>query len=242
MNNLSDVLICVNDLLEFSENEKFNLFENRIPKKKEYIAGYSIGHVDVKELRQVIRKLASVRNQGAGDPVITVYKSHRKVSVILGFMNWHEKTNRYDIIINTDHSKCWQRFTLCKELCQVYLFYSLGLNEEYYNLNNTFIEDLDNPIESLKLAWQSDEHLMQDDGLIYDPETFAIWMAIELMIPYSTREALARHYLLYRMHSIKMYDIAESILMPETILAEYFSSGMFARSSNLLRDMGIIKH
>lgn len=119
-----------------------------------------------------------------------------------------------EILLPKNLSTCWKRFASCKEL--VHIILRDGRESESKN------DDGENNTSSLqdKLVSISGDfgNLKKEDDL--DEERYALYLAVEIMLPWSMRDAL---------HKMKddgntHYKIADKFKVPEDVIDLYFNT------------------
>jgi Zn-dependent peptidase ImmA (M78 family) len=128
------------------------------------------------------------------------------------------------IVINKGLNKCWERFTLCKELLQLYFDYQDG--ESVYS-SEQIINQLDHLINNQKRFISTFKTSVKDYEIEFSndsaSELIAYIMAIDLIFPIQCRIELEKNYEEVLNGKLTFYDIAYSFKMPENIIKFYFS-------------------
>ena len=114
---------------------------------------------------------------------------------------------RADIIISEERSKCWRRFCKAKELCHLFT-----------DCEDTFSYDSHDLMDAVKLG-RNVELGNPDEEM--NPEAFAFYLALEIMIPLEARETIARQ----EAENQDPFLIAQLIRVPEALLRTYFLNG-----------------
>jgi hypothetical protein len=116
-------------------------------------------------------------------------------------------------------SDCWKRFTTIKELCSCYI----GHYQDDV-INNTIYENEQDYLKGAEEAFWNKVTYVNSEGLKegdIDSETFAIMVASEIMISKPYREITERLIAQIKDESIKLNDVAKSLLIPESVLKFY---------------------
>lgn len=128
------------------------------------------------------------------------------------------------IKINGNLNECWKRFARLKESCSLYI----GHYDDCSSMKkyNNYIDSMKNAFDE-KGKFISNQPLDEGD---YDSETFAIILAIELMIPIHKRTEIESVIEKMNISAVKLNDIAKSLLIPEFALKLYVDKGLLSKS------------
>lgn len=118
-----------------------------------------------------------------------------------------------EILLSNTLTACWKRFAACKELVHIYLRH--GREAERGE------ESIDITLDSLrgKLVSISGDFwgLKKEDDL--DEERYALYLAVEIMLPWSKRDKLHE----MKEQKLTHYKIAEKFKVPEAVIDMYFA-------------------
>jgi hypothetical protein len=120
------------------------------------------------------------------------------------------------INIIKESSDCWQRFTKVKEFCSAF-----AGHYQSETLRNTIYEGEEDYAKSIEEAFKRKTSTINSDGLLagdIDCETFAILLAIELMIPRDRRNITKRLIEKVENNETTLNDVAKSLMIPEAVL------------------------
>ncbi|MGY3212495.1 hypothetical protein [Mucilaginibacter sp. HD30] len=123
------------------------------------------------------------------------------------------------IMINDKMNLCWTRFTIISELCATYV-------DHYQNeiIENTIYQENEDIIQGIEDTIAHQLKFANRDGLRdgdLDKTTFAMLLAMELMIPRHYRYITDEYLSKVKEGSMQLYDVATSLLIPEFILKLY---------------------
>jgi len=201
------------------------------------VAGIPLSIVDIEQVRRIAeersRKLISVfrlppeeetKLQGGLDGLIKFYQS----TFVSGA-----------IIKVKGGTCCRRRFVTLKELMHVYIVCVNG--------DPTFKQNI-HAGKLLEEAWESRTKTPNDANMELDPETAALYMAIEVAIPWHTRDTF--DYLLRDMKQ-QPYQIAKAYMVPQYIIDQVLKENrdvygehgnylQFSRHINSKLDLGTI--
>lgn len=133
---------------------------------------------------------------------------------ISGIMAKHSES-RYVILINDGETYCTQRFTLCKELAQIYVS-CLMSDPLKLNAHDAILEATRELIEQFYGATETPK--ITDK--FRSSETFAHSIALELMIPYTLRGEIAKQI----KEGVAWQDLAERLFITKEPLDEYLKN------------------
>jgi hypothetical protein len=120
------------------------------------------------------------------------------------------------INIIKESSDCWQRFTKVKEFCSAFVGHY-----QSEALKNNIYEGEEDYAKSIEEAFKRKISSINTDGLQagdMDCETFAIILAIELMIPKPHRHLTENLLKKVEQGETTLNDVAKSLMIPEAVL------------------------
>lgn len=192
------------------------------------------------QLRQLKEFIKSTLNSDYTDSPQTIYineTENQQDSFFAGYFQLKFDKNKHIIILNSTKNYCWKRFSLIKELCQIYLDHHAvsGDGVKVKDVTTDYMQCVDDAFK-VPLQFESNDYLLGEN---YDNETSALLMALELMIPFKHREqnTLKIYTELLLNEKIKMIDIATSLRIPEFILKRYFDSKLINLSTKLRKEL-----
>lgn len=112
-----------------------------------------------------------------------------------------------DIIINEARTLCWRRFCKAKELCHLFT-----------DCQETFSANSHDVIEAVLQGRSVNIHRPDE---VLNPESFAFYMALEIMVPPSVRTEIKD----MESSNKGSFQIAQRLKVPETLLLAYFLEG-----------------
>ncbi|WP_018345018.1 hypothetical protein [Cytophaga aurantiaca] len=135
------------------------------------------------------------------------------------------KRNTAEIIVNGKLNDCWTRFTICKELMQLYIDSQKGVQKGYnpcdiksqisdlVNIQDKYIKNTYNASFGNSLDPFSDES---------STEFSAITMAIDIIFPFSHQEITTTAIMeILDDGTVSYYDVAKVHKMPEFVIKAY---------------------
>lgn len=148
------------------------------------------------------------------------------------YSNLQIEGDNYIIVINPHQEEHDKRFTLVKELCSLYTnYYGLITGEPNLQLSHDYEDSLKS---SHKQKTKINANDLAPDQL--ESDTFAIFLATELMIPPRYRKHTSELLDRIEKEGMSMNDIAQSLCMPEYMLKKvidlkyYFDSCQYYTS------------
>lgn len=141
-------------------------------------------------------------------------KEDQHLYCVRGYILSKTREAHRDIVISAVSTRCWKRFTLCKELCHV--------------LTDDETVRAHRPVEQLSLAIKAKE----EPQTVISTESFCTIMAIELMIPPKHRPSLRERV----KNDESTWDIANDLKIPEWVIEFYYRRTNLALLSDLVRN------
>ena len=144
--------------------------------------------------------------------------------------------SRADIIVNSKLNACWLRFTICKELLQLYIdttstqggYASQDIITQITDLVEIQDQYMNGAVVST--GFKNGANAIINKSIT---EFQAITMAIDLIFPFNEKFVLAEVLKeMLKAEEIKFYDIACLFKMPEFVIKAYYAS--FHKLSNTI--------
>lgn len=128
------------------------------------------------------------------------------------------------IYVNDKLNECWQRFTICKELMQLYIDGQAESEASIYAGNEI--------VKQIKDLVETQENLLNTSNSTFSNSPFtdkvssemkAVAMAMDLIFPIRYRTHLSVIPELLSTQEIKAFDVASVFKMPEYVINAYYA-------------------